>query len=108
MMQRVELTNFIKGMQPDSDSNIKFYTLFRSRLMEEGIPIDHATQIAGFVKYDMSNIPEDDDTLSDVATEYAGYCIKVYNKMKLHGLNSIKDHTPFAKFYDRLFLKVDR
>lgn len=107
-MDRVELTKFFRELTPETDSNIKFFMLYRSRLMEEGIPPDHAGQIASFAEYDMSNIPEDDDTLSDMATEYAGYSIKVYNKMKLHGITLIKDLTPFKKFYNRIFLKVDR
>jgi hypothetical protein len=97
-MNREELTNHLKNLQFDQPSNVKFYKLLWSRLMEEEIPQDDATKIAGIVKYDFSNVPEDNDSLSEFATEYATYAKKVYDNIRK--MNGIRDITPLLRYFD--------
>lgn len=103
-MTRIDLIKYIKGLTPDSDSNLKFMTLMKSRLIEVGIPISHAIDIVSNMTFDFSNVPEDDDTLSDIATEYADYCKLAYDKLNLHGLT---DKRFYDRIFNRVFLKVD-
>lgn len=72
--------------------------------MNEGIPVEDAIDILAVLSFDFSNIPEDDDTLSEIATEYAEYCKKTYDKLKLHGLTNKKF---YDRIFNRVFLKVD-
>lgn len=106
-MNRVELTKYIEALPIESDSNIKFLTLLRSRLMEEGVEPEYASLIAGCIEFDMSNVPEDDDTLSDIATALAGHFVKVYARLKLFGVNKVKEFHTFRKYFNPFKITVD-
>lgn len=106
-MNRIELVAHIKGLDVESDSNIKFLVLLRSRLMEEGISPEYASLIAGVVDFDLSNVPEDDDTLSDIATEYASFCKKVYDKLKAFGIHNIKEFPTFGRYFRPFKITVE-
>jgi len=104
-MNRHELTAYLANLKFDQASNIKFYGLLWTRLVEEGIPQDDATKIASTVRYDFSNVPEDDDSLSEFATEYASYAERVYHVMK--NVFRVRDITPLLKYFDVIELKID-
>lgn len=95
-MNRAELTNHLKNLQFNQASNIKFFKILWSRLTELDIPSDEAYQIAAVVEYDFGNVPEDNDSLSEFATEYADYAYKVYKNIKLNG---IRDITPLLRYF---------
>jgi hypothetical protein len=103
-MNRQELTQKIKDLPVDQYSNIKFYRLLVSRLGELDIPLEDAKNIASNVEYDFSNIPEDDDSLSEFATEYAEYCKKIYSHMKINGIKDIK---PILKYFKTFKLEIE-
>lgn len=105
MLKRVELVKEIAGLSANIASNIKFLTLLHSRLMEDGIPPDHAAIICGAVNFDFSNVPEDDDTLSDIATEFSSYCVKVRKQIDLSGY--MKKFAMFASMFGNYRLEVD-
>lgn len=65
----------------DDDSNFKFMNLLRSRLLEEGIPMDAAIAIVANLEYNLSEVNEDDDYIGDVALSYAEYAAKVYARL---------------------------
>lgn len=104
-MDRHELINAIKVIpfEPIA-SNLKFFKLLVSRLTEVDIPYDDALKIANNIEYDFSNIPEDNDSLSEVATEYADHCLKIYKQVKVHGF---KDITPVVKYFGGFKLHID-
>lgn len=106
-MNRVELVQFIKNLPVENESNIKFLMILRSRLMEEGIAPEYASLIAGVVDFDLSNVPEDDDTLSDIATEYASFCKRIYDKLKLFGVNNLKEFSTYARYFKPFKITVD-
>lgn len=97
-MNRAELTAHLDNLHFDQASNIKFYKLLWTRLIEEGIPPPDAEKIATVVKYDFSNVPEDNDSLSEFATSYASYAVKVYNCITK--LNGVREITPLLKYFD--------
>lgn len=103
-MNRAELRQYIQTLTPESDSNLKFLNLIKSRLMSEGIPVDDALEITSVLQFDFDNVPEDDDTLSDIATDYAEYCKKAYDKMKNCGLTNKKF---YPKIFGRVYLTVE-
>lgn len=96
-----ELKNF-EGI----NSNIKFLTLLYSRLLEDGVTIPQAIFICGSVDADFSNVPEDDDTLSDIATEFSTYCVSVLNKIKLHGYLTDAKLPMFSSLFRHIKLEV--
>lgn len=102
-MNRAELTQKIKDLHFDQASNIKFYKILWSRLTELDIPATDATKIAATVEYDFFNVPEDNDSLSEFATEYADYCLKVYKNIELNG---IRDITPLLKYFKTFKLEI--
>ena len=102
-MNRNELTAYLKQLTFDQASNIKFYKLLWSRLTELDISADDATKIASVVEYDFSNVPEDNDSLSEFATEYADYCNKVYKSIKVNG---IRDITPLLRYFKHSKLEI--
>lgn len=106
-LNRVQLVEKIKNLPIETESNIKFLMILRSRLMEEGIVPEYASLIAGVVDFDLKNVPEDDDTLSDIATEYASYCKKVYDKLKLFGVHYIKDFSTYARYFKPFKIEVE-
>ena len=104
-MNRVDLITYIKGLQPNTDANLKFFNLMKSRLLEEDIMLEDVLNILPELSFDFSNINEDDDYLSEVATEYTAYCKLAYDKLKLHGLN---DKRLYKRIFNRVYLKVER
>lgn len=102
-MNREELNRVLQNLQFDQSSNIKFYKLLWSRLTELDITPEDATKIASVVEYDFSNIPEDNDSLGEFATEYAEYCLKVYKSIKLNG---IRDITPLLRYFNAMKLEI--
>ena len=102
-MNRAELTNHLKSLQFNQASNIKFYKILWSRLTELDIPSADAHKIAAVVEYDFSNVPEDNDSLSEFATEYAEYCSKVYKNIHING---IKDITPLLRYFKTEKLEI--
>lgn len=83
--RKVALNEKLAGLQNiaiDESSNFKFMNLLRSRLTEEGIPLEAATQIVANIDYDMSAVNEDDDYIGDVALAYAEFAARVYASLK--------------------------
>ena len=72
----------LQNIAIDESANFKFMNLLRSRLTEEGIPLEAATQIVANIDYDMSAVNEDDDYIGDVALAYAEFAARVYDKLK--------------------------
>jgi hypothetical protein len=103
-MNRNDLITYIKELHPTSDSNLKFMNLMKTRLLNVGIPLEDAMEIIALLTFDFSNVPEDDDTLSEIATEYADYCKLAYDKLKLHGLTHRK---LYDRIFNRVYLKVE-
>jgi len=107
-MNREELNIKLRSLTAsfDQSANIKFYKIFWTRLQELDTPIsaEDATKIASVVEYDFSNIPEDNDSLSEFATEYAEFAGKVYRQIKLNG---IRDITPLLRYFNVFKLEID-
>lgn len=67
----------------------KFALLLRSTLVEEGVPIDVASQLSLLVKVDFADVTEDDDYVGDIAllmAEVLGkeYKMLIANNFKYH------------------------
>lgn len=80
-----KLNQQLKNLQNfdiDSDSNFKFMNLVRSRINEEGVPMDVATLIVANLEYDLSPVNEDDDYIGDVALAYAEFAARVYKRLE--------------------------
>lgn len=107
MLKREALVEQIKALSDNIEANVKFITLLYSRLMEDGVSPDNAIFICNSVNFDFSNVPEDDDTLSDIATEYSSYCVRVLNKIQLHGYLTPKKLPMFASLFGNFKLEVD-
>lgn len=75
----------LQNLVIDNDTNFKFMNLLRSRLTEEGIPLEAATQIVANIDYDLSAVTEDDDYVGDVALSYAEFAARVYDRLKATG-----------------------
>jgi hypothetical protein len=107
-MNRQELTNHLRSLSHDKNaSNLKFYKLLKSRLVENQIPLPDAIIIAKNVDFDFSNVPEDNDSLSEFATELAEWCAKGYSKAK--NSHAIKDISEVVRFLVPDFkLRIDQ
>ena len=68
-------------------SNLKFLNLLRSRLTEEGIPLLDAEKIMINVKFNMTDINEDDDFIGDLALEFAEVC-KIHYDVFVNNYNT--------------------
>lgn len=95
-MNRHELTARLRSMPYDQNSNLKFHNLLKSRLTENDIPLKDAIIIAKAIDFDFSNVPEDNDSLSEFATELAEWCAKGYKQALV--VNNIKDVSEIVKF----------
>lgn len=95
-MNRTELANYLKNLPVNTYSNLKFYSLLKSRLLEHAIPLADAVLIAKNVKYDFSNVPEDNDALSEFATILADWCAKSWRQAVK--VNRIKDINEVINF----------
>ena len=105
MTTRNELVAQLKNLKFDQTSNLKFYKLFWTRLIDEGFSPEQASLVAEHVEYDFSNIPEDNDSLGEVATLYAAYCAQGLRYMQL---NNYKDIKPLLRFFQPpVALKID-
>lgn len=100
--------NYLKTVDICDDANFKFLTLFHTRLVEEGIPVEEAYKIASYALFDFSGISEEDDFLSQMATMYAEYCAKVYSLLKAYGFHRHLDAESIRRFFNyNSGLKVD-
>lgn len=72
----------LRNINIEEAANYKFMNLLRSRLCEEGIPLEAATQIVAHIDYDMTAVNEDDDYIGDVALAYAEFAARVYEQLK--------------------------
>jgi hypothetical protein len=95
-MNRYELTAHLRTMRYDQNSNLKFYKILKTRLVENEVPLQDAITIAKNVDFDFSNVPEDNDSLSEFATELADWCAKGYNQATKS--NKIKDISEVIRF----------
>jgi hypothetical protein len=96
-MNRHELTAYLRSLPHDKNAaNLKFYKLLKSRLVENGVELKDAILIAKNVDYDFSNVPEDNDSLSEFATELAEWCSKGYKQATLS--HKIKDVSEVVRF----------
>lgn len=95
-MNRHELTAHLRTMPYDQNSNLKFYNILKSRLTEHDIPLKDATVIAKAVDFDFSNVPEDNDSLSEFATELAEWCAKGYKQAVV--VNNVKNVEEIVRF----------
>lgn len=89
-----------------NDSNFKFMNLLRSRLNEEGIPLDIAGQIVSNISYDLSAVNEDDDYIGDVALTYAEFAGKVYARLEATGWHRHMTAEVINKFFNKIDLKL--
>jgi hypothetical protein len=92
-------------------SNLKFMSLFRSRLAEEGIPYKDVDLILTHVVFDMSDVNEDDDYIGDVALEYAELCKLYYDNIVSATKDGIREIDPttnrvYAEKFNILNLKL--
>jgi uncharacterized protein YgfB (UPF0149 family) len=96
-MNRQELTNQLRSLPHDKNaSNLKFYKILKTRLTENDIKIEDAIIIAKNVDFDFSNVPEDNDSLSEFATELAEWCAKGYKQATMS--HKIKDINEVVRF----------
>lgn len=94
--------NEMKGCEVLNDSNYKFLVMLQTRLIESGLPLDHATQIAVFTQYDLSFVDEADDYIGDVALLYGEFCAKVYARLKGVNLHKHLDAPVLRKLFNPL------
>jgi hypothetical protein len=91
----------------EDDSNFKFMNLLRSRLTEEGIPLEAATQIVANIDYDMSAVNEDDDYIGDVALAYAEFAARVYDKLKAGNWHRNMTDSVVRKYFAHFKITLD-
>lgn len=95
-MNRHDLTSKLSTMPANQASNLKFFKLLKSRLTANDIPLQDAIIIAKNVDYDFSNVPEDNDSLSEFATELADWIAKGYvQATKSHNIKDISEVVRF-------------
>lgn len=80
LMQQVEQ---LKNIGPNT-ANHKFLISFRTRLVEEGLRLDHAAIIATTVKVVFSEISEEDDFINDFAIKLAELVKDHYDMLSKH------------------------
>lgn len=91
----------LNSLEIEDDANFKFMNLLRSRLMEEGIPIDDAVKIVSNLDYDLSPVNEDDDYIGDVALAYAEFAARVYDRLKATGWHRTMTDSLVRKYFGR-------
>jgi hypothetical protein len=77
-LSRLMALNLAKA---DIYSNLKFLSLFRSRMTEEGIPLADAELILQYVNCNLAGVNEDDDYIGDAALNYAELVALEYRKL---------------------------
>lgn len=83
-----------------SDSNYKFIVMLHTRLVESNIPVEVSTCIAAYSEFDMSEINEDDDYISQVASQYVDYCVKIYQRLKNMNMHRYLDAPRIQKLFN--------
>lgn len=96
----------LKNYSIDNDSNYKFMNLLRSRLLEEGIPLEAATQIVANLEYDVSAANEDDDYIGDVALSYAEFAGPVYQKLVTMGWHRTLTDSLIRKYFGHFRIQL--
>ncbi len=89
----------LQNYEIDLDSNFKFMNLLRSRLTEEGIPLDTAIKIVSNLDYDLSAVNEDDDYIGDVALAYAEFAARVYQRLEATNWHRNLTDTVIRKYF---------
>ena len=89
----------LQNYEIDLDSNFKFMNLLRSRLTEEGIPLDAAIKIVSNLDYDLSAVNEDDDYIGDVALAYAEFAGRVYQRLEATNWHRNLTDTVIRKYF---------
>lgn len=103
------LSDKLKKLQSfdiEHDSNYKFMNLLRSRLTEEGIPLEAATRIVANLEYDLSAVNEDDDYIGDVALAYAEFAGKVYTKLEGTGWHRNLTDSVVRRYFNVIGLRL--
>lgn len=80
LLQQVEQ---LKNVGPNT-ANHKFLISFRTRLVEEGLRLDHAAIIATIIKVIFSEISEEDDFINDFAIKLAELVKDHYDMLTVH------------------------
>lgn len=91
----------LHSFEIEDDANFKFMNLLRSRLMEEGVPIDDAVKIVANLDYDLSAVSEDDDYIGDVALSYAEFAARVYRRLKATGWHRNLSDNIIKKYFNQ-------
>lgn len=107
--RKTALNEKLAGLQNidiDDAANFKFMNLLRSRLTEEGIPLDAATQIVANIDYDLSAVNEDDDYIGDVALAYAEFAARVYDKLKATNWHRNMSDSVVRKYFSHFKLEL--
>lgn len=94
--------DMLSNLSLANDSNYKFMVILRTRLTEEGLPLDMASKIATIADFDMSHFNEDDDYIGDVALRYAEFCAKVYNELVSCRLDKYLDDAMIVRLFNPL------
>lgn len=97
----------LRNIAIDESANFKFMNLLRSRLTEEGIPLEAATQIVANIDYDMSAVNEDDDYIGDVALAYAEFAARVYDKLKAGNWHRNMTDSVVRKYFAHFKITLD-
>lgn len=100
------LTN-LKATDLDESSNFKLINLIRSRLTEEGIPLDVATQIVANLTIDVTGLNEDDDFLGDIALAYAEFAAGIYFKLQGSNWHRNLTDTMIRKYFTHVKIVID-
>ena len=96
----------LQNIAIDESANFKFMNLLRSRLTEEGIPLEAATQIVANIDYDMSAVNEDDDYIGDVALAYAEFAVRVYDKLKAGNWHRNMTDSVVRKYFSHIKIQL--
>lgn len=107
--RKENLNNQLKiltSFELENDSNYKFMNLLRSRLNEEGIPLEIAANIVAMLDYDVSAVNEDDDYIGDIALSYAEFAGKVYKRMQETGWHRNLGPLVISKYFAKFPIKV--
>lgn len=97
----------LQNLNIDDSANFKFMNLLRSRLCEEGIPLDAATQIVANIDYDLTAVNEDDDYIGDVALAYAEFAARVYDKLKAGNWHRNLSDAVVRKYFAQFKITLD-
>lgn len=79
----IQQVDHLKNIGPNT-ANHKFLISFRTRLVEEGIRLDHAAAIATTIKVVLTEISEEDDFINDFAIKLAELVKEHYDMLAKH------------------------